>query len=339
MSSITALWDDCELEPEKIDALLKVLQANRQDLQALRRALDTLLPAAAIEVAVAELDSDPSIIEHWEKELQLALSKTSLLAFLQWAQDGLQFCDVYCFASLAGVCTEMPQIINESHLWEPRVQFLSNCWLMPLSDSLSWKEQFFGITRPRWDGIYVGTCGYLHRITAGASLTDARRRMWIDYRRYLRLCPPDDTGVCRGLVLQDACPSDVAIDLLLSLDPQTHRASPAVLTGQSTGKDAKEKLAAKTMSCTYSFKDGHINLRWFDSEGGEYSASLKVGHRKDSFNFSEQLEWISYYLLNMRGDLTYFNLGRTPEGTAAKQDCEHFAPFYLRPCSTLTHLL
>jgi hypothetical protein len=46
---------------------------------------------------------------------------------------------------------------------------------------------------PRFDGIYIGTCRYIRNIQPGASLTDHRTALIVEYFRVIRLIP-DGTG-------------------------------------------------------------------------------------------------------------------------------------------------
>jgi len=265
-----------------------------------------------------------------------------LSPLLLWAHDGLHFCDVYTLTRFDRLCKDARQLTEKDRFWEPRVRAVCDVWVLPdpVSSERTWRAHFFSLLRPRWDGVYIGQCGYLHRVRPGTSMSSSRKQIWMDYRRYVRLCPPDETGVLRALVLQDAAPLDVALGVLLGLDPCTHTPSSLSRGALQPSKDIKLFLQSKTFPATYELQcsGSLVNISYPDDALGIFRMTLRLRSRSH-YDFSERLEWTDYQQTNLRGELQCFDLGRNEHGESVNVTRDHFAPFVLRPCASLEYLL
>lgn len=347
MTSLLNIFQDHSVDGDTTASLLEVLAI--ADSSQWNDILLPFLPEAGVELACAALVAEPDVAArsmqvHAMLQAQRAVTCPNASApLLRWATDGLGFCDGYSLARFSRCCKDAPALAAVPALWEPRVRAVCASWVLPCPEA-EWQREFFALLRPRWDGVYVAPCGYTHRIRPGASMTDKRTSMWIDYRRYLRLFPPDEDGVLRALVLQDAGPLDLALEVLMGLDPKTHVAASrqgALSLGQHRNapplKEARVQLLGRTFAASYSFAEGQISLQ-YNSDNGEFKVTLKVGHKR-ARTFSEQLEWVEYTLTSPDSETMHFNLGRNCWGDPADPHCDHFPPFVLRHHRALEHLL
>ncbi|CAE7394145.1 unnamed protein product [Symbiodinium natans] len=216
---------------------------------------------------------------------------------MAWAKDGLFFCDTYSVTRVSWSCRELQPLTSVVDVWKPRLQQLCSFWALPYKEE-QWREQYLGLFRPRWDGIYVGCCQYLHKVRPGASMTQKGSSVWITYRRYLRFFPPDDYGTLRALVLQDPAPLEVALQSLL--------ATPAPVAGDGFGKggyghgegltvakhtkEAKHHLEKKIFTAQYTYREGFVDLN-YTCDLGDCHVRLRVDHTQPG-NFSEQMAWV-----------------------------------------------
>ena len=214
-------------------------------------------------------------------------------------------------------------------IWKPRLQKLCHFWSLRCLEKC-WREQYLRLHRPRWDGVYVGQCQYLHKVRPGSSLTYKGSCVWVSYRRYIRLFPPNEDGELRALVLQDAAPMDMALSLLMSSDI----ACPSVF---GRGKESKSHLERKIAVASYDFHLGHVRLK-YNNDNGQCNLTLKVAHSKKGY-FSEQLNWVDYTLSRPGEDVTCFDLGRNEWGDPRNPSCDHFPPFVLHRQPALEHHL
>lgn len=250
-----------------------------------------------------------------------------------WAKDGLFFCDTYSVTRVSRSCRELRPLTLLVDIWKPRLQQLCSFWSLPYKEE-RWREQYLSLFRPRWDGIYVGYCQYLHKVRPGASMTQKGSSVWITYRRYLRFFPPDDYGTLWALVLQDAAPLEVAVQSLL--------ATPTPVTGDgfAVGKHAKEAkhhLEKKIFTGQYTFREGMVDLN-YTCELGECTIRLRVDHAKPG-HFSEQMAWVEYSATKPGEEPLPFDLGRNEWGCPRNPACDHFPDFLLLPQASLEHHL
>lgn len=214
-------------------------------------------------------------------------------------------------------------------IWKPRLQKLCEFWSLRWLQE-SWREQYLRLYRPRWDGVYVGQCQYLHKVRPGSSLTYKGSCVWVSYRRYVRLFPPNEEGELRALVLQDAAPMDLALSLLMSSDV----ACPAVF---GKAKESKSHLERKIAVASYDFHLGNVRLK-YSNDIGQCNLTLKVSHSKKG-HFSEQMDWVDYTLTRPGDEAHSFDLGRNEWGDPRNPSCDHFPPFVLHRQTTLEHHL
>lgn len=281
-------------------------------------------------------------MEEGSKTSEVVSVSHLLSPFLQWTPDGLHFCDVYTLLSVDRVCRDARLMTRQDRFWEARVRAFCHVWGLPdpSSSQRTWRAHFFSLLRPRWDGVYVSQCGYLHRVRPGTSATSSRKQIWTDYRRYLRLFPPDDSGVLRALVLQDAAPADVAVGVLLGLDPSTHTPASPPSGILQPSKDVRHFVQGKTFPATYELKciDSSVNISYSDDALGVFRMVLRL-RRRSNHDFAGRLEWVDYQQTSLQGELQCYDLGRNERGDSADVTRDHFAPFVLRPCASLAHLL
>ena len=176
----------------------------------------------------------------------------------------------------------------------------------------------------------MGHCQYLHKVRPGSSLTYKGSCVWVSYRRYVRLFPPNEDGELLALLLQDAAPMDVAVSLLMSFCPNS-------LGKNLVGKEHKSQLEKKVAVASYEYHPDEVKLKYC-SENGEYNLTLKVSHSKEGY-FSEQMEWIDYTLSRPGDELHRYDLGRNEWGYPKNPSRDHFPPFVLRRQSALEHHL
>lgn len=352
MAALLDLLHACDVDDETISFLLQAL-SNAEDLQEKLDVLEPFVPDRA-EEARALLTEDPGAvpvcIEVYQKRQEVKFAKLHPNAhspLLAWAHDGLPFCDTYAVTRISMLCREIRPFTFVPDLWEPRLRRVAAFWSLPIPEDDNWRENYFSILRPRWDGVYVGNCGYKCKVRPGSSMTDKRTAFWVHYRRYLRLCPPDEDGKLRALVLQDAAPLDIAMEVITGLDASTHIAlnsqsslangcTPSQHKGLQT-KEVRSQLAGKTFSASYEFREGQIFLTYL-SDMGKFDAVLKVSHSQTHY-FSEQLEWVDYTLTKEADDPIKFNLGRNIYGNPADPTSNHFAHFILYSQRAFEHYL
>ncbi|CAJ1353449.1 unnamed protein product, partial [Effrenium voratum] len=204
-------------------------------------------------------------------------------------------------------------------------------WCLKMQSD-AWREQYLQLQRPRWDGVYVGNCQYLHKVRPGSSMTYKGSSVWISYRRYLRLLPPDpDTGELQALILQDAAPLDTALTLLLDAKGK------AIHKDVKDMKESKSHLERKLAVGRYEFCDGHVKVR-YTNDTGLCEIALKLGHAAQGY-FSEQMEWVDYTVTRHGEDPLRFDLGRNEWGDPRNPACDHFPPLRLRRHPALEHHL
>eukprot|EP00747_Dinoflagellata_sp_TGD_P166873 gnl/TRDRNA2_/TRDRNA2_190352_c0_seq1.p1 gnl/TRDRNA2_/TRDRNA2_190352_c0~~gnl/TRDRNA2_/TRDRNA2_190352_c0_seq1.p1 ORF type:complete len:293 (+),score=35.75 gnl/TRDRNA2_/TRDRNA2_190352_c0_seq1:150-1028(+) len=269
---------------------------------------------------------------------------------LRVLHDVLCVCGPYSVGRIWMLCRDTAKCAASHPVWVSFVQAAVTRWALacaPEEEISDWHRTFFSLLRPRLDGIYVSQCGYLHRMSPGSSMTSSKLSMWVDYRRYVRLFPPDENGALRALVLQDAGPLEVAVEVLLGLDPCTHVAAsrqsglPAAKRNRGLEqKPPREMLRDKTCSAKYEFRDGHVDVT-YRSDDGEFRMLMLVSHQEDvGFRaFSEELMWKEYSLTHGNGEVVQFNLGRRAGGGSADSLRDHFPPMVFRRASGLEHLL
>lgn len=352
MAALLDIFEDAAVDRDTVAFLLDAL--DNADAAEQGDILEPFLNPSAVGKARTALAADPGLVkmsrEIHEMRIQVQLAKEHPNAgamILRWALDGLEFCDTYSLGRFYRLCREAQALVRTENLWEPRVRSYCLVWSLPLADEETrWRELFFSQLRPRLDGVYVGHCGYVHKVRPGASMTDRRTSMWIDYRRYLRLFPPDEDGVLRALVLQDAGPLDLALEVLLDLDPRTHvgavrqhnLSNGPQRSSQQTIKEARAQVVGRTFTATYDFREGQVVLT-YQSDSGVFNILLRVNHRRAGL-FSERLEWETYSLTSGSGEEPLrFKLDRNCYGDAADPACDHFAAFQFRPAKCLEHLL
>eukprot|EP00933_Yihiella_yeosuensis_P004566 TRINITY_DN108931_c0_g1_i1.p1 TRINITY_DN108931_c0_g1~~TRINITY_DN108931_c0_g1_i1.p1 ORF type:complete len:355 (-),score=49.68 TRINITY_DN108931_c0_g1_i1:257-1321(-) len=354
MTSLLRLLEANQVDAETIDFLIEAV-SNADDIDQQMDVLEPFLPENT-EEARALLIEDPGTVKVCAEVLQVReLERQRLLhpnadsPLLQWAIDGLKFCDTYIVTRISWLCKEIRPFTFVPHIWEVRLRPMCGYWHLPYEEDGQWREQFFDILRPRWDGVYISHCGYQRKIRPGASMTDHRTTSWVSYRRYLRLCPPDEDGKLKALFLQDAADQKIALQVVMGLDPSVHVASvsqsslanpgcpPAPHKGLQATKDVKTQLASRTMSADYEFREGHVFLA-YSSDVGQFDAKLKVNHY-DKHNFSEQLDWIDYTLNKDGDDPVNFDLGRNDWGNPRDPTRDHFPVFTLYAQSDVEHLL
>lgn len=354
MSALFHLLQDSKVTYDHLGALLQeCLRAEKLNDKA--EVFRRVLTEAALDEVRSLLSADPNLVRDCDKVLQQRLHERHLKdhpnadSLLQaWAKDGLQFCDTYSLTRFSWLCRELRPATMALNLWERRLKKTCRDWSLPYTAEDEWRERYLSLLRPRWDGIYVGYCGYMQKVRPGSSMTTSRTSNWISYRRYLRLCPPDENGELRALVLQDAAPYEVAVSVLTSLDPRYHIASSAQSSLTDSGnsasqkekiqpKDAKEKLASKTMLARYTFSEDHVYLD-YQCDMGRFQMTLRVGHNSPGY-FSEQLAWIDYSMTKEGEETLQFDLGRNQWGDPKDARCDHYPAFFLYRHPTLEHLL
>mmetsp|Transcript_58998 Transcript_58998/g.125086 ORF Transcript_58998/g.125086 Transcript_58998/m.125086 type:complete len:321 (-) Transcript_58998:161-1123(-) len=262
-------------------------------------------------------------------------STTSLFPGLLGWLDAANLCRA------ARLCRRSRELVLVEHNWEPRVRATCGRWQLPIPKKGTWRHNFFKLLRPRCDGIYVGECRYVHRIRLGTSLEAKSTRPfhWVDYRRYIRLLPPDENGTKFAFVLRDVCNFDVAAELLSKMDPtrQLMALAKEKLTAESRSSQAH--LWARVAVGTWERCDANIEIRARCSDDQLY-LTLKLSHGSDQ-RFSGRLDWAEYRMVDQEGDVTTFNLGRSPDGDGRPLSTEkdHYPPMYIRTCPKLEHLL
>jgi len=268
--------------------------------------------------------------------------------------------DVHGLARCARLCQESSALVSETHVWQHRVEQLRRKWNLPCVLSSVGRECFFGTLRPRLDGIYIGECGYEHHIRYGAhfdfhknaeQIRSQRTCLWVDYRRYLLLLPPEE-GVGWALVLQDTCSAEVAEDLLLGINPGEH-ANPSKEATRVRGehrstasrvKSMKATLSAKTFAGQYVFhpETAQVEVKFSTGDGDtDYRVVFELVDG-GSGGFSDSLRWQTYsFAEQASGETLDFNLGRHEfdQDKPADSKKDHFPRMNFRTSGCLEHLL
>ncbi len=68
-----------------------------------------------------------------------------------------------------------------------------------------YRSLFLNKIYPRIDGVFVGTCRYNRRVQAGASLTDPRTSVIVEYFRVIRLLPDNSGYILRCPSMYEPC--------------------------------------------------------------------------------------------------------------------------------------
>mmetsp|Transcript_92156 Transcript_92156/g.298081 ORF Transcript_92156/g.298081 Transcript_92156/m.298081 type:complete len:302 (-) Transcript_92156:8-913(-) len=260
------------------------------------------------------------------------------------ALPGLLGCvDTHSLTRCSRLCRRARELVGVEHVWEPRVRAACKLWGLATPKVECWREQFFNLDRPRCDGIYLGECTYIHRIRPGASMEAKlmnRTFHWVEYRRYIRLLPPDpQNGTRCAFVLRDVCPFEVAAELLAGLEPR------ARVVGVESEQHAPEHrsttslLRSRVAAGTWEQEGSRIQIR---VTSGRDTLSLALDLRNGSYRgFSGRLDWLDYYMTDEHEQVTRFNLGRSPhgDGEPSNREKDHYPSLFIRPCPSLEHFL
>lgn len=298
-------------------------------------------------------------------------------AFLDSVEAGVvYFMTLRVLSRCARLCRTSRKSVSSRHIWEPRAQIVHACWRVPLHledvGADIWRSAFFELLRPRWDGIYVGECGYAHYIRFGSSMDMAKNgrefrqgktNEWVAYRRYVRFFPPSD-GDLYCIVFQEVCPIQTGEEICLQVDPRNHQ-NPKMQESTlnlhkieaeqrseaNTVKAAKARIVSRVCAGRYTLEQKNENGQvcvsvMYRTGDGEYHISLSL-HHGNATSFSAQLDWEDYGLTHANGDVLQFNLGRKyyVDGTKvegsppADPQKDHFTSFRFRPCEILSHFL
>mmetsp|Transcript_685 Transcript_685/g.1692 ORF Transcript_685/g.1692 Transcript_685/m.1692 type:complete len:372 (-) Transcript_685:115-1230(-) len=328
------------------DPVVAVLNAEPDVLERTVRALEREAEEAAAEAAKPPPNADSLFLdifvcghEHIGEESPCSSSE-ALPGALAWI-------DASVLARCHRLCRRAQDLVTLPHVWEPRVRATCALWSLPLPEepAQGWRSLFFELLRPRCDGIYVGECRYVHHIRPGASW-DAKlctkSYHWVDYRRYLRLLPPDPVdGALRALVLRDVCPFTAAVSALLSVDPKTHVNSlqPETSLEKRAHVSNQAHLQNIVAAGTYTWEADRVEVR-FANGGDRYRMVFQLMDGHD-MRFSGRLEWAQYNMISKHEEEVPFDLGRSRYGggEAADSQKDHFPPLLVRQCPQLKHLL
>jgi len=177
----------------------------------------------------------------------------------------------------------------------------------------------------------------------------------VEYRRYVRFLPPDADSVCMAMVLRDACPFDLAVEALTTLDPMTHvNASQPEQLGEktsvnNTGQATVPQLHGRIAVGTYTWSGTKVEIEYFTLKE-TYNIVLELSHGGEG-SLAARLEWQEYsqtqgssapgVISGQVPERLCFNLGRSQYGGGypADSDKDHFPPMLARQHRRLEHLL
>jgi hypothetical protein len=219
----------------------------------------------------------------------------------------------------------------------------------------TWRQKFFKALRPRYDGVYVGECGFNRWVPVGhhadmrknaASLAAFGGRgghwEWVKYRRYIRLIAPH-----WALVLQDACPLAAARKVLhAGVDVETHT-NPGkyegVMSDGAVNSSDPEVLRKRLFLGRFSYTPATsvIAVKYTAGDGAELHIDVNLSHGGPS-GFADRLEWSLYTKTAENSEVLEYNLGKLPDwkgGGLADENKDHFPCMDFRPSATLEHFL
>merc|ERR1719329_93542 len=241
----------------------------------------------------------------------------------------------FCLARWSRLCRSARKSVDRKEVWEHRARpVFSLCGVQPPAGKLvDWRAAFFQPKRPRFDGIYVGECGYDHFIPYGSS-TDLRKNAkefnWMqgakgsgfdvryDYRRYVRFFPPDKhDGALRAIVLQDAGLRNDVLAMLHDIDPVSHvnpqKQEAMKHDAKEVSQNKRDDIAVmRSRVCAGRYKvcseKSRVEIEYSTGEG-LYRLEFNILQARPN-QFCTQLEWQSYALTNLKGEEMPYNLGR-----------------------------
>lgn len=288
---------------------------------------------------------------------------------LGWQEDGGNSCqghvlpgvaswvDAYSLAQLARICRRAARMVAAESVWEPRVRrmYQMQGWdPATVNCQDGWRAYFFSKIRPRFDGIYVGECRYVHYIRPGSSM-DAKLASksyhWVDYRRFVRLLPPAaEDGVRFALVMRDTCSFRAAEQAMDDVDPRTHEnvyehdgpsGQHRSLASQNVATRARLKDRVSVGMWSYT-SDRALQIK-YSIGSHQYALSLELDDGAEC-RFSGKLAWKDYHMTDQLGERTPFNLGRKQSfgfwfDEPLDPEKDHFPPMLVRASSALAHLL
>lgn len=321
----------------------------------LQKELEAEAAAAAAEAAKPPPNSDSMLLAAfilgWKEGGENAGDGRWLPGVLAWV-------DPHSLARLSRLCPRAAPMVRAECTWQPRVRrmYEMQCWdPAELRAEESWRAYFFSKLRPRFDGIYVGECRYVHYIRPGSSM-DAKLATksfhWVDYRRFVRLLPPAEDGERFALVLRDTCSFKAAEEVMLDTDPRTHENiyehdGPS---GQHRGPGvqattSRDKLRERVSVGRWSYTAGpalHID---YEISCNQYALALELDHGA-GFRFSGKLAWKDYSMTDNKrgGEVIPYNLGRKHAygfwyEEPADHEKDHFPSMLFRASKPLAYLL
>jgi len=332
------------LPPERA---LDVLSACPRVLERTVAVLEAEAEAAAAEAAKPPPNAESHFLDSFvlgaagqESEAESHAPSHAMPGVLAWACGR-------CLGLCARLCRRARALAELEQVWAPRTARVCRVWGLALPKGGSWREHYFTALRPRSDVIYVGECRYVHYIRPGASMETKlinKSYHWVDYRRYVRLLPPDaHDGALFALVLRDACPFTAGADALLGVNPRTHVNSyqDDALASEHRGKHMQAQathaqLRGRVAVGTYTFEGSCVQIR-FSTQGDHYCLTLDLSH--GAWSFCGRLEWREYAMVSRQGERVPFDLGRSKYGGGDPADHEkdHFPAMEIRNCRQLEH--
>jgi len=358
MTELLDAMDDAGIDPETAAFLIEALGNAEPDQWPDIVEPFVKEPAAVLKVLSsmpAVIARSSAIVESQENATRAAreaaeAAEAKARAWMEVLSGVLEMVNVRCVSRMARVCRETRKLVSADSVWDWRTRRSCTLW------GIQWigcgRDAFFNTLRPRYDGMYVGECGYTHYFRMGCS-TDLRKNaeqvksnqtsFWVDYRRYMRLLPPDPkTNIAHAMVLQDTCSVDTAESLFSELDVNTHvnRFMPSQFRAPANKARSRSSLEAKVFVGTYRFlkEIGHIEITYTSSDGLKFDVLLGLSHGGWS-KYSGQLEWMLYNQTE-NGEVLEFCLGRRPDrsGLPVDHSKDHFATMSFKVCRAFQHL-
>lgn len=292
--------------------------------------------------------------------------------FLKALPNGvLRSSGLHTIARCGQVCRAARVHCSEGALWESRLELLSARWNLtqPLPPTVGgvadavasiWPGRYLSVLRPRCDGIYIGHCKFKRWVRLGHH-QDLRKNAeqlamkagaggggeWLEYRRYVRLLPPDSVdGSLWALVLQDPCPREAAEKVLIAgVDSRTH-ANPAKsegVLGEGAVASASDpdRLRKRISVGRYTFKpeESKVEVRYAAADGN-FHLTFCLSHGGPRV-CADRLTWEAYTMEDESSEVIAFNLGRLPDwkgGGLADDNKDHFPQMQFRPKVVAEHL-
>lgn len=357
---LDAFDDEGLLDPETRTFLVEALSNSEPD-----EWRDILEPFVRPEAALPVLRSVPGVLQRSLKALATSgcaggasgpPPSVSSIAFLDSLLKIMELSGLHTAARCAQICHGASVVASETTFWLRLDQLMCASWSLPLpvAEHGPWRQQFFRTLRPRYDGVYVGECGFNRWVPVGhhadmrknaAALSSHGGRgghyEWVTYRRYVRLMPPH-----WALVLQDSCPRAAAEQvLIIGVDPETHSnpgKSEYVISDVDTNVGEAGVLRKRICLGHFTFTPSTSNVEVKYTAGdGEFRLAFDLSHRGPR-GFADRLEWSLYTRTDANSEVLEYNLGRLPDwkgGGLINEGKDHFPCMDLRPSASLEHLL